>query len=233
MNILRKTRKSKKKFNAHRLILIIFFLMMTTFAWFTYYKVLNVELDIHMVSWDVQFFKDGVEQTSNVIEIEVPTLYPAMDDLVYEIKVKNNGEATVDLSYFIEQLEIIGNEYDILEDGDTTTNDYFITLGDQDIENNIATQKLIFDLEKYPFTIDVENTVLLGTGEEGYIKLKISWDGTNDELDSKWGHDVGKYFMQNDIEEESEGESDGSEETTLGLSAMKLLLRIDVIQATI
>lgn len=220
MNVLRKRRKSKSKLDAHKFILIIFFLMMTTFAWFTYYKVLNVQLDIHMASWDVQFFIDDVALDDNLVEIEVPNLYPAMEDLEYEVTVKNNGEATIDLSYYVEQLMIIGNTYDILQEGETTDNEYFITLSSQEITDNIATQSIINDSTQYPFTIDVENTVLLGTGEEGYIKLKISWDGTNDELDSKWGHDVGKYFMNNTVEETEEN-----------LSAIKLLLRIDVIQA--
>lgn len=229
MNVLRKRRKSKNKLNAHKFILIIFFLMMTTFAWFTYYKVLNVKLDIHMASWDVQFLIDGVALEDNLIEIEVPNLYPAMEDLVYEVKVKNNGETTIDLSYYVEQLIIIGNTYDILQEGDTTTNEYFITLGQQEITNNIATQSIINDVTQYPFTVNVENTVLLGTGEEGYIKLKISWDGTNDELDSKWGYDVGKYFINNTAKENT----NETEETAEMLSAMKLLLRIDVIQATV
>lgn len=237
MNILRRRRKSKKKFNAHKFSVIIFFLMMTTFAWFTYYKVLNVELDIHMASWDVEFLLDD-ERQSDLLEINVPTLYPGMDDQVYDIKVKNNGELTVDLFYYIEKLEIIGNEYDILQTGDTTTNDYYITIGQISQSNNISYQNVINDTTKFPFTIDIENTALIGSGEEGYIKLKISWDGTNDELDSKWGHDVGKYFMENETQA-TEVVTEGSEETgetestETELPIMKLLIRIDVTQATI
>lgn len=221
MNILRRRRKSKKKINATRLVWVIFFLMMTTFAWFTYSRVLNLELDIHMVSWDVQFFKyvgeELVEETSDAIEIVAPTLYPGMEDLIYEVKVKNNGEMTVDLAYYIEELEIIGNTYDILEGTETTTNDFYIKPGEITTADNISTQSILNDTENYPFTIDVEYTVLIGKDEEGYVKLKISWPGTNDELDSKWGHDVGKYFMEN---------ADAT-------SAMRLLLRADVIQGTI
>lgn len=221
MNILRRRRKSKKKVNATRLVWVIFFLMMTTFAWFTYSKVLNFELDIHMVSWDVQFFKyvgeELVEETSDAIVFDVPTLYPGMDDLIYELKVKNNGEVTADLTYFIEGLEIIGHDYDILEGTETTANEFFIKPGEITTINNISTQSILNDTENYPFTIDVEYTVLVGKNEEGYVKLKISWPGTNDELDSKWGHDVGKYFM----------------EQAEATSAIKLLLRADVIQGTI
>ena len=60
MNILRirrKKRKSNKKLDlSNRLLLIIFLLMMTTLAWFTYTRVLDAYINLHINSWNVEFY---------------------------------------------------------------------------------------------------------------------------------------------------------------------------------
>ena len=56
MNILRKHRKSNKKNKLKKYILFIFSLIMTTFAWLTYSKVLNGNLNIHVAAWDMEYY---------------------------------------------------------------------------------------------------------------------------------------------------------------------------------
>ena len=56
MNILRIKRKSKV--NIKRYILLIFSLIMTTFAWFTFSKILNSGMLIHIDSWNLDFYID-------------------------------------------------------------------------------------------------------------------------------------------------------------------------------
>lgn len=112
MNILRWRRKSKKKIRPKTLLLFIFSLIMTTFAWFAYSEVLNPTLNIHVAGWDMEYFIDDVEYT-NPIGINIATLYPTMPEDVITIDIKNNGEALVDIDYHVEAITIAGVEYEL------------------------------------------------------------------------------------------------------------------------
>lgn len=112
MNILRWQRKSKKKIKPKTLLLFIFSLIMTTFAWFAYSEVLNSHLNIHVAAWDMEYFIDDVEY-SNPIGINIATLYPTMPEDVITIDIKNNGEALVDIDYHVESITIAGVEYEL------------------------------------------------------------------------------------------------------------------------
>ena len=73
MNILRLNRKSKSKIKFNKFIMLIFSLIMTTFAWFTYSRILDTTLDIHLASWDMEYYI-GEEKQENPIGIEFQTL---------------------------------------------------------------------------------------------------------------------------------------------------------------
>ena len=79
MNILRWRRKSKKKIRLKTLILVIFSLIMTTFAWFAYSKVLDTTLNLHVASWDMKYSIGGTS-VENPIGIDISTLYPTMEE---------------------------------------------------------------------------------------------------------------------------------------------------------
>ena len=66
MNIFRWKRKSKKKIKFKKVILFIFSLIMTTFAWFAYSRVINTSLNIHMAAWDMEYSINGVEKTNPI-----------------------------------------------------------------------------------------------------------------------------------------------------------------------
>ena len=66
MNILRWKRKSKKKIKFKTLILFIFSLIMTTFAWFAYSKVIEPTLNIHVASWDIEYYIGETKQTNEI-----------------------------------------------------------------------------------------------------------------------------------------------------------------------
>ena len=76
-NILRKYRKSNVKNRFRKYVIFIFTLIMTTFAWFAYSKILNTHLDIHVAAWDMEYYI-GNEKKENPIGIEFTTLYPQM-----------------------------------------------------------------------------------------------------------------------------------------------------------
>ena len=223
MNILRKNRKSNYKYNKKlffRVIFLIFSLIVTTFAWFTYYKILNDEIDIHIVSWDLEYLMDTnndetLESVENPLEISVPTLYPGMDAKEMNVTVRNNGESNVDLSCLLTNVTILGQEYEIVEDVNDAQTEYYIVLEDPTTAEGVSSQDIINDTEIFPFTISIENDVSLESRADANIKVTITWVGDNDELDSQWGHNVAKYLIEQEDPE----------------SVLQLTLQVNAVQA--
>lgn len=218
MNILRKTRKIEKKINIKRIILIIFFLIMTTFAWFVYYKVLDTGVMVHIASWNIEFSLKG-EKIENKLDIAVEKLYPGMEEQSTEINVKNNGEATAKIGYDIEEIYILGNKYEIIKDMSNLeeTNKYYLELKAPIVnEEGKAVSGVVDDKERFPFKIEVENSDIVESNKEGYIKVKINWSGENDKLDTLWGYNVAKFL------EETEGKE----------KIIKMKLKINASQVT-
>lgn len=218
MNILRWNRKSNKKIRPKTLLLFIFSLIMTTFAWFAYSKVLEPTLNIHMASWDMTYEINGTP-TANPISIEIPILYPTMGEEKVVVDIFNNGETKVDIDYQVKSLTVAGIEYKGVPEGQTTNETNYITIAPSVLETVQTTDETtgetisteIFkgavtnDITRLPFTIDIEHSAqveaatkdLYGgedTPGEGYLKVIVNWIGDNDKLDSEWGYKVGEYL---------------------------------------
>ena len=218
MNILRWRRKSNKKIRPKTLLLFIFSLIMTTFAWFAYSKVLEPTLNIHMASWDMTYEIAG-QPTENPISIEIPILYPTMNEQVVIVDIFNNGETDVDIDYQVKSLTVAGIEYKGVLEGQTTAETNYITIAPSILETETTTDEVtgttietqIFkgavanDITRFPFTIEIEHSaqVEAATGDlyggedtpgEGYLKVTVNWMGDNDRLDSEWGYKVGDYL---------------------------------------
>ena len=220
MNILRKHRKSNKKVSLKKYILVIFSLIMVTFAWFAYSKVLNTHLNLHIAAWDIEYYI-GEEKQENPIGINFPTLYPQMPEQTVTIDILNNGEALVDLEYSIKSITIAGVTYELVKSGGEHTTENYIEIGSPTIETDsetgeaYASGKIIDDTTRFPFTLEIEHSLQVLPKDKSYLTVKANWIGNNDELDSEWGYTVGKYFIDN---------SDAT-------SAMSLTLSIDSYQA--
>lgn len=220
MNILRKHRKSNKKNRLRKYILFVFFLIMTTFAWLAYSKVLNTHLNIHVAAWDMEYYI-GDEKKENPIGIDIPALYPQMPEQVIKIDIKNNGEALVDLDYHIEAISIAGVSYELVKEGEQNTTENYINIADPTLETDeetgvlVARGEIINDTTRFPFTMELEHSLQVASKDSGYLTVKVDWIGDNDELDTEWGYIVGKYFADNPA----------------ATSAMSLRLSIDSYQA--
>ena len=218
MNILRKHRKSKKKNKLKKYILFIFSLIMTTFAWFAYSKVLNTHLNIHVAAWDMEYYI-GDEKKENPIGIDFSALYPQMPEQVIKIDIKNNGEALVDIDYHISAISIAGVSYELGNEEDTSEN--YIQITNPTLETDaetgvlVARGKIINDTKRFPFTVELEHSLQVVAKDSGYLTVKVNWIGDNDELDSEWGYKIGKYFADNPT----------------ATSAMNISLSIDSYQA--
>lgn len=220
MNILRKHRKSNKKVRLKKYILFIFSLIMTTFAWLTYSRVLNTHLNIHVAAWDMEYYI-GDQKKENPIGIDIPALYPQMPEEIIKIDIKNNGEALVDLDYHIESITIAGVSYELVNDGEQNTTEDYINIASPTLETDeetgvlVARGKIINDITRFPFTLEVEHSLQVAAQDSGYLTVTVNWIGDNDELDSEWGYKVGKYFIDNPD----------------ATSAMSITLSIDSYQA--
>ena len=203
-NLLRKHRKSNqnKKNKFRKYLLVIFALIMTTFAWLAYSKVLNNHLNIHVAAWDMEYYI-GDEKKENPIEIEFPTLYPQMQEQTVTVDILNKGEALVDLSYNVQAISIAGVSYELVKGDKPDPEGNFIRIQDPTLETDQETGELVSrgeiinDVTKIPFTLKIEHSLQVASKDKAYLKVTANWTGDNDDLDSQWGYTVGKYFMDN------------------------------------
>ena len=83
MNILRKSRKSTIKLDKRKVVLLIFTLIMTTFAWITYSKILLPTLKLHINSWNLAIYvdnnKNGVAEETEMVEDKKDFKYPQIN----------------------------------------------------------------------------------------------------------------------------------------------------------
>ena len=199
MNILRLKRKSKKKIKFKTLLLFACSLIMTTFAWFAYSKVLSPTLNIHVSSWDMKYYI-GAQEKTNPIAIQIPTLYPAMLEQSVTVDIQNNGETLVDIDYQISALTIAGTSYELVYEGVVPTTPNYIILGAPVLETDPVSSKKIYkaaiinDISDFPFTIEIEHTAQVAAGTREYLKVTVNWVGDNNVLDSEWGYRVGEYL---------------------------------------
>ena len=203
-NLLRRHRKSNqnKKNKLRKYVLAIFALIMTTFAWVAYSKILNTHLNIHVAAWDMEYYI-GDEKKETPIGIEFPTLYPQMQEQTVTVDILNNGEALVDLSYSIQSITIAGVSYEVVQPGKQPTTANYINIEEPTSEIEEATGKMILkgkiinDANKFPFTLEIEHSAQVESKGRAYLKVTAKWPGDNDELDTQWGYIVGKYFNDN------------------------------------
>ena len=219
MNILRKSRKSTIKLDKRKVVLLIFTLIMTTFAWITYSKILLPTLKLHINSWNISIYvddnKNGVAEEGELADKTAPIViqpfevYPGMNKDVMDVIIKNNGETPSDIAYIISDIKFLGNTYSIQDDASAyrTTNPGAFCLQKNTYEDygGIVTYKLINEESMIPFEFIIEHTKVIDGGAEGYLKVKAVWDATLDEgateaqidakneFDGKWGFDLTKY----------------------------------------
>ena len=100
------------------LIFSLIFLVTGTYAWFTYFSDVDVNLTGHVVSWKINF-----DNESNVTEttFEFNKIYPGMDDeettetLNKFLSIENQGETRAKVTYYVKSIEILGETYNLGE----------------------------------------------------------------------------------------------------------------------
>ena len=219
MNILRKSRKSRIKLDKRRIILLIFSLIMSIFAWITYSKILIPNLKIQINSWNISIYvdenKNGVAEDEELADKTAPIViqpfevYPGMNKDIMDVIIKNNGETPSDIAYIISDVKFLGNTYSIQDNATAyrAANPGAFCLQKNTYEDygGIVSYKLINEESLIPFEFVIEHTRVIDGGAEGYLKVKAIWKALPDgrpteeqidlknKFDGKWGFDLTNY----------------------------------------
>lgn len=176
--------KSKYKSYIRLNIVSLFFIAVSfisvTLAWFAYSGIAKVGTEIDVKAWNIEFSK-GDEPVSNNIVISLSEIYPGMDIVDEQVRIKNTGDSDAHLKYSIASVRILDDQFTITDSTDKKA-----------IEDQLA--------HDYPFHINInlsKNYILSpdsenGTKSESMFDVSISWplDSGNDVGDSTWGNDA-------------------------------------------
>ena len=163
-----KRKSLKKKSVIIRIILFTVLIASNTFAWFIYITRVDNNVSVHVKSWDVTF-QSGDHEISNTVELNVDSLYPGMEDYVYEISAYNKSEVSATLSYQILEANILGTEY-VTEEGR-------IEKGEDVLPTDLTSLELE-DMFKndFPFSmsINLSNQTILETNGNELFSINIT-----------------------------------------------------------
>lgn len=184
----------KKAIKIPRLIFLIVLISSNTLAWFIYSTKVNTSIDIHVKSWNI-VIKEGENEISNNLNIEVDDMYPGMEDYKYSLDIYNNSEVNAQLDYQILKASIMGNVL--------TTEEGRIELGEDILNSDYTSDELETILSNktvYPFAINISlghDVIELEEGNTTF-EVDVTWDyeSGNDELDTYWGKTAATFSEQ-------------------------------------
>ena len=242
MNQLRKFRKNKeetkKKVNrvkstTLKLALIMLNFIFATFAWFTYTIILDTTVDVNVSAWQVDF-KDNENILGTSMEFQVGIFYPGMEDFVKDLQIVNLGDRAASITYQIDELKILGQEYQIKETQEEGDSEYTVYKSET-VENGMKVIKLLNDQSKYPFEITLTHTPEIYVEDpndadqnKGTFEIRFTWpyviteneveDEQRNELDTLWGYNIANFYNAR-----AEGDTTQGIEMTLKVVAKQII----------
>lgn len=217
--IIRKLRKNKDvtkykikkaKSTVLKLAIVMINFIFATFAWFTFTKVLNPQVDVHVSAWQVDF-KDDAGNLENSIDFDlVGTFYPGMEDFVKEIEIENLGDRAASIGYEIETLKILGQEYQIKQTAEAGDSEYTLYVSEtEDTTAGITVVKLLNDTEKFPFEITLTYTTEIGIKNpakeqqnKGTFEIRLTWPYEITTIPSELPDDIEEGLIDDEILQE-------------------------------
>ena len=210
-------RANKLKSAVLKLSLIMLNFMFATFAWFTYTKILNPIVDVNISAWQVDF-RENEDVLGTSMQFTVGNFYPGMDDFTKEIEIINLGDRPASITYQIDTLKILGQEYTIKETAEEGDSEYTLYKSETtDSTTGITTIKLLNDSTKYPFEIILTHSIIVDIADannanqnKGNFDLRFTWpyeiiapEGeeiteeqilAKNNLDTQWGYDIAGFY---------------------------------------
>lgn len=181
--------KKKTKLYLRLNLISLFFVAVSfisvTLAWFVYSGLSRVTTEVAVKAWYIEIKNEknpDQNKDSNNVVISFDDLYPGMETIEEEIKIKNFGDSDAMLKYEIASARILDDAKDNYVASESTPSEL--------IEDIIS--------HNYPFHINInlsKKNVLAKT-DEATFKVSISWplDPGKDEngkdlnvVDSEWG----------------------------------------------
>ncbi len=194
---MKKKTKLYLRLNLISLFFVVVSFMSVTLAWFVYSGLSKVSTEVSVKAWYIEMQRNGEPET-NDITISLDEIYPGMEPIVEEVKIKNLGDSDAQVKYNIISARILDKPEDNYIASETITS--------ESIEDKIA--------HEYPFhiNIDLSKRYILAGTDEATFKVSISWplDSGNDKLDSIWGTDAYKFKLaeqERKIEADKVGEN--------------------------
>ena len=182
-------RKNSKKFLLSRLIILIVLVVTNTFAWFIYATKIDSSVQVHVKSWKVVFEANDNEVT-NIVNVDVDSIYPGMEDYEYNITAYNRSEVPASISYEILEVRIFNDVY-VSQEGRVYNNQ---SVQQGDLTSNQLEYRLSHD---YPFTISMgtsDSSLEAGTGAEDFtIEAVWPYESNHDDVDTLWGINANNY----------------------------------------
>ena len=179
-----KRKKLKRRIRRSTLFFLVLALITNSFAWFIYTNKVSNSINTHVKSWMVTFDQDG-NPLEDIVEFNIDSIYPGMNDFNDSITISNTGETTAYISYEVDSIKILDEVY---------------------TRENYSSEELINILESnYPFTItfNVTNEEIT-TGSEGIFSVNLVWpyESGDDIADTYWGR-KSYEFVENNKDEKS------------------------------
>lgn len=181
---MRKNKKAKIRIiKPSRIIFLIVLVAANTFAWFIYATKINGNISVHVKAWNI-VFESGDTQLSNTIDLNVNSIYPGMQDYVYDITIYNNSEVSASITYSILEARILDEVY--------ITREGRLERGELIQQDDLTSAELLEVLENdYPFSITFDISALNLQSENGRedFTFNVVWpyENNQDELDTEWG----------------------------------------------
>ena len=181
-----KPKVSKPKTNLlkpARIIFLIVLIASNTFAWFIYATRIDSNVSVHVRAWNV-IFEAGENEVTDMINLDVDSIYPGMENYEYVINAYNRGDVSATLSYQILSATILDQSFITVEGRQA--------LGQEPVATDLTTEQLKNKLlNDYPFAIGI--TISNGlieeeNGKETYT-LSVIWpyENNHDDIDTQWG----------------------------------------------
>ena len=218
MSKIRKLRRNKNKTikNINRIKSLIFKVALVmlnfifaTFAWFIFEMTLDVDVDVKVSTWKMDF-KENNTSLETEVTFSLENFYPGMADFAKEIEIENLGERAATITYEISQLKILGEVYQVKETAAAGDPENTVYIG-KTIQSGKNVVKLLNNATKFPFEITLTYSQEVATPSaadedrnKGSFEIRLSWPyeatGTAEQieqkntLDTKWGYDIANFY---------------------------------------
>lgn len=181
---MKKKTKLYLRLNLISLFFVVVSFISVTLAWFVYSGLSTVNTEVNVKAWYIELERDGKPEKNNII-ISLDDIYPGMEPMEEEIKIKNLGDSDAQVKYSIISARILDEEDDNYKVSENQLDSAYV-------EDQLA--------HKYPFhiNIDLSKGFVAAQTDETIFKVSISWplDSLNDELDSTWGTKAYQYKLE-------------------------------------